>query len=144
MTLFRRCVFPSGNRAGSAVSLDGERFHTHHRKGRAMKNLTHISESSAPTRGGARALLVTLALAGLAAVLAGQAQAAPASGERAAHRAQDPELKDPKLHDGVLTVKGTRADDRIALRLQAGQPGVLQVDDGDDGTADFSFDRAAI
>jgi RTX calcium-binding nonapeptide repeat (4 copies) len=44
----------------------------------------------------------------------------------------------------VLTVRGTRASDRIALRLKAGDPGTLRVDFGDNGSADFRFDRAAI
>ncbi len=44
----------------------------------------------------------------------------------------------------MLTIKGTDANDKIALRLQAGQPGILQVDVGDDGSADFSFGRDRI
>jgi hypothetical protein len=42
----------------------------------------------------------------------------------------------------TLTVTATQASELLALRLQAGAPGVLEVDFGDDGTADFSFDRA--
>jgi hypothetical protein len=42
----------------------------------------------------------------------------------------------------TLIVIGSSGDDRIALRLQAGAPGVLGVDFGDDGTAEFSFDRS--
>jgi Ca2+-binding RTX toxin-like protein len=42
----------------------------------------------------------------------------------------------------TLTVTGTSGADRIALRLQAGAPNTLQVDFGDDGSAEFSFDRA--
>ena len=41
----------------------------------------------------------------------------------------------------TLVVVGSRADDRIALRLRAGEPDRLQVDFGDDGSADRSFDR---
>jgi Ca2+-binding RTX toxin-like protein len=41
----------------------------------------------------------------------------------------------------TLTVKGTRAADQIALRLAAGDLNTLQVDFGDDGSADQSFDR---
>src|SRR5262245_27514558 len=44
--------------------------------------------------------------------------------------------------DDTLTINGTNASDLLALRLQAGTPGVLGVDFGDDGTAEFSFDRA--
>jgi Ca2+-binding RTX toxin-like protein len=50
-------------------------------------------------------------------------------------------FKKPKLHRGLLTVEGTDAADKIALRLQAGYPNILQIDAGDDGSADFSFDR---
>lgn len=42
----------------------------------------------------------------------------------------------------TLTIQGTNASDLLALRLAAGTPGVLDVDFGDDGTAEFSFDRA--
>jgi Ca2+-binding RTX toxin-like protein len=49
-----------------------------------------------------------------------------------------------KLAHGVLAIKGTEAADRIALRLKAGKPDVLQVDVGDNGSADASFDRASI
>jgi Ca2+-binding RTX toxin-like protein len=44
----------------------------------------------------------------------------------------------------VLSIKGTKASDKIALRLQAGDPGTLQVDVGDNGSADFYFQRNAI
>jgi Ca2+-binding RTX toxin-like protein len=49
-----------------------------------------------------------------------------------------------KVAHGVLRVNGTDASDRIALRLQAGQPGVLQVDFGDDGSADVSVQRSDV
>ncbi len=42
----------------------------------------------------------------------------------------------------TLTVNGRSGVDLIALRLAPGQPGTLQVDFGDDGSADRSFDRA--
>jgi hypothetical protein len=42
----------------------------------------------------------------------------------------------------TLTVQGTNASDLLALRLHAGTPGVLDVDFGDEGSAEFSFDRA--
>jgi Ca2+-binding RTX toxin-like protein len=48
------------------------------------------------------------------------------------------------LRRGVLTVTGTPGDDRIALRLKNGDTNVIQVDAGDDGTADFSFNRAGV
>jgi hypothetical protein len=43
-------------------------------------------------------------------------------------------------HD-TLVVIGSRGDDRIALRLKSGAPDRLQVDFGDDGVADRTFDR---
>ena len=42
---------------------------------------------------------------------------------------------------GSSTIKGTKASDKITLRLKAGDPGVLEVDVGDDGVPDFSFSR---
>jgi len=42
----------------------------------------------------------------------------------------------------TLTVTGTARPDTLALRLKAGTPGVLQVDVGNDGTAEFEFDRS--
>ena len=62
----------------------------------------------------------------------------------AAQGSYHPKFQAPKLKDGVLSIKGTKASDRIALRLEAGEPGTLQVDVGDDGSADFSFQRSAI
>ena len=44
--------------------------------------------------------------------------------------------------DDTLTVSGSSAADRIALRLAPGAPGTLQVDFGDDGSAEHSFDRS--
>jgi len=42
----------------------------------------------------------------------------------------------------TLQVTGNGSSDRLALRLQAGVPTVLEVDVGDNGTADASFDRS--
>ena len=44
--------------------------------------------------------------------------------------------------NGTLTVAGTLDSDAIALRLKAGAPNTIQVDAGDDGTAEFEFDRS--
>lgn len=44
-------------------------------------------------------------------------------------------------HD-TLIVAGSSGSDRIALRLAAGAPGTLEVDFGDDGGAERSFDRS--
>jgi Ca2+-binding RTX toxin-like protein len=48
------------------------------------------------------------------------------------------------LNYGTLMVKGTQASEKIALRLRAGDSSVLEVDAGDDGSADFNFPRADI
>lgn len=81
-----------------------------------------------------RTLVAAAAVA--AAVMAGPGNAAPGL-----HAAK---FKHPKLRHGVLAIAGTDAADKIALRLAAGQAGILEVDVGDDGSADFSFDRDRI
>jgi Ca2+-binding RTX toxin-like protein len=43
---------------------------------------------------------------------------------------------------GTLQVTGNGTSDKLSLRLQAGVPTVLEVDIGDNGTADASFDRS--
>jgi predicted lipoprotein with Yx(FWY)xxD motif len=53
-------------------------------------------------------------------------------------------FKRPKLKNGMLTVEGTQASEKIALRLKAGNSGILEVDVGDNGSADFSFKRKQI
>src|SRR4029450_5541173 len=50
----------------------------------------------------------------------------------------------PKLKQGLLTVLGTDKSEKIALRLKAGDAATLQVDVGDDGSADFSFKRKLV
>jgi Ca2+-binding RTX toxin-like protein len=49
-----------------------------------------------------------------------------------------------RLEHHTLRVRGTEANDAIALRLASGDSGAVQVDLGDNGSADFSFPRAAI
>jgi Ca2+-binding RTX toxin-like protein len=48
------------------------------------------------------------------------------------------------LYNGTLLVSGTRADDKIGLRLKTGDADVLEVDAGDDRSAEFSFARADV
>jgi RTX calcium-binding nonapeptide repeat (4 copies) len=99
----------------------------------AMKNLITRKRSlgrSTPLALFAAALVVAAA----GGILAGAGNAAPA---RATGNAAT-------LENGLLTVEGTKAADRIALLLQAGQPGILEVDFGDDGSAEFSFERSEI
>jgi hypothetical protein len=68
----------------------------------------------------------------LAAVPATAAQARSADGVRAA------------IQNGVLEVQGSNQADNIALRLKAGDPGTIQVDVGNDGSADYSFARVGV
>jgi len=75
----------------------------------------------------AAAMLIFAAVVTIVAMAAAPAKAAPA-----------------KLTHGVLTITGTNGSDKIALRLRAAHPGILQVDVGDDGSADFSFKRKRI
>src|SRR5690348_8231929 len=46
------------------------------------------------------------------------------------------------VQNGTLNVVGDGASDKLALRLAPGDPNTLQLDVGDDGTADFGFDRS--
>ena len=50
----------------------------------------------------------------------------------------------PKLKRGELRVTGTNASEKIALRLRAGEPGILEIDVDDDGSAEFAFERSEI
>ncbi len=78
-------------------------------------------------------------------LVAGPAYAAPPNhADKASHAPGEAGLNEPLLRHGALTVRGTEASDEITLRLQAGEPGILEVDFGDDGSADFSFERAKI
>ena len=112
-----------------------------------MKNLIRRKDTRTVrfARLAASAIAVAAVVAGAAAIATGQGHAAPAlDAVKAplAHKAD--KFKHPKLRHGLLTVEGTEASDKIALRLQAGDPGTLEVDVGDDGSADFSFNRNKI
>jgi Ca2+-binding RTX toxin-like protein len=91
-----------------------------------MKNLIQLRASRA-------VWLAASAMAVAAAVIV----AGPAN-------ATGPSFKQPRLKHGELRVKGTNTSETIALRLRAGEPGILEIDVGDDGSADFSFKRADI
>ena len=109
-----------------------------------MKNLIRAREPRA-VRLGASIPAVVAAVIAAAGIMAGQAAGAPTS---KAHKAVNPNIatdsRRPRLTDGVLTVAGTDANDRIALRLKSGNPDIVQVDVGDDGSTDFSFSRARV
>jgi Ca2+-binding RTX toxin-like protein len=49
-----------------------------------------------------------------------------------------------KVTRGTLVVLGTNANDRLALRLQAGNPKKLEIDFDDDGSADVRVNRKRI
>jgi len=67
------------------------------------------------------------------AVLAVAITASPAAAAPAVHAAVD---------DGTLRITGSPFADRIALRLSPLDTNLLQVDVGDDRSADFTFDRS--
>jgi Ca2+-binding RTX toxin-like protein len=90
------------------------------------------------------ALAVAGTVAGVAAIATTPGSAAAPAFEKSTHAHKQHGLKPPKLHHGLLSINGTNRSDTIAIRLQAGNPTVLQVDVGDDGTADFHFPAAAV
>jgi Ca2+-binding RTX toxin-like protein len=110
-----------------------------------MKNLIRHKGSRSPRPVWLAALALAAASVGAAGIVADQGNAAPAiQADGAWHQHKKANLKHPKLKHGVLTIEGSAASDKIVVRLQAGNPGVLQVDVGDDGSADFSLERNKI
>jgi Ca2+-binding RTX toxin-like protein len=96
------------------------------------------------------ALLAVSAVAAMA-IVGGTAGTAAGYGTAPVHHAHNASrlrtvaaFDDPQLARGELAIEGTNAGDRLALRLQSGNPAILQVDVGDDGSADFRFARAEI
>jgi Ca2+-binding RTX toxin-like protein len=89
---------------------------------------------------GRRIARTALAAGVLTGGLAASAQAARVSTATYAHRAADPGIAVHVRHR-TLTVTGTAGNDTLALRLRAGDPKRLQVDVGDDGSADFTIRR---
>jgi Ca2+-binding RTX toxin-like protein len=112
-----------------------------------MKNLIRLKESRTVRSVwlSAWAAAVLVAVAAAAGIVAGQGKAAPTvKADKASYPPKKAKFKHPKFKHGDLTINGTRASDKITLRLQAGQPNILQVDVGDDGSADFSFRRERV
>jgi len=109
-----------------------------------MKNLIRLKKSRT-VRLTASAVAVAAAV-GATGIVAGQGKAAPPAikADKASLSFKKSGFKHPKLKHGLLTVTGTEASDKIALRLRAGDAGILQIDVGDDGSADFSFERRKI
>src|SRR5262245_17007237 len=109
-----------------------DRFRHPTRAARGSRERSYAMESVIPlkNRGATRwaaAMLIFSAAVTFVAFAAAPARGAP-----------------PKLTNGVLTITGTNGRDEIALGLKAGRPGILQVDVGDNGSADFSFKRKRI
>jgi Ca2+-binding RTX toxin-like protein len=92
------------------------------------------------------ALMAALGIAGaVAAIVAAPVHAeAVIRAEKAPQSSKEAKFKHPKLVHGLLTIEGTEASDKIALRLQAGRPDLLDVEVGDDSSAGFSFKREKI
>src|SRR6266487_384204 len=133
-----------GNRRQSPVSLANE---INYSERKTMKSVIRLKDSRAGRLVwlAASAAVVLAAVVGGAGIAAGPESAAAAvKAHKASHRFENPKFKHPKLRHGELTIVGTEASDKIALRLQAGLAGILQVDVGDDGSADFSFERDRI
>ncbi len=80
----------------------------------------------------ATATVAALALAALVVPALASANTGTIDGMRAA------------IESGTLLVRGSRQADAVALRLKAGDPNTVQVDAGDDGSADFSFARSDV
>jgi hypothetical protein len=102
-----------------------------------MKNPTRLKKSRA-VRLASAALAATVAV-GVAGIVAEPGNAAVTAANASQVRTSSAELS-----HGLLTITGTGARDKIALRLKADHPGVVQVDIGDNGSADFKFKRKTI
>jgi Ca2+-binding RTX toxin-like protein len=91
-----------------------------------------------------RRLGLLLVAAGAIVAVAYPAQGTAAPARPSPRSSHHPGCAQVRLQRGTLHIQGSEANDAIALRLAAGNPDVVQVDLGDDGTADFSFPRASI
>jgi hypothetical protein len=112
-----------------------------------MWKLNRTKESRAVRSVQRTASAVALAVVGAVAagVVTATGKAAPSPHvAKASYHDRKSEFRRPTLRRGMLTVVGTEASERIALRMKAGQPGILQVHVGDDGLTDFQFERERI
>jgi len=98
-----------------------------------MTNLRLTKDTASPGR------LLWAAAVGVAAVAAALVPAQASA--RPQHHSEPARVR---LQHGALRVEGAETNDAIALRLAPGDSTVVQVDLGDDGSADFSFPRAEI
>jgi Ca2+-binding RTX toxin-like protein len=90
------------------------------------------------------ALVAAVAVGGSAGTAAAHGGAATHKSHKTAHKRYKASGGFVRFSDGALAVMGGNRDDRLALGLQAGNPAVLQVDVGDDGSAEFDIPRAEI
>jgi Ca2+-binding RTX toxin-like protein len=108
-------------------------------------NLDRFKEARTVPRAWLAALAIAVAAAAATAIVAAPGNAAPTgTAAKASYPPRPAKFKRPKLKQGALTVNGTKRSDKIVLRLEAGQPDVLQIDFGDDGSPDFSVRRSAV
>ena len=85
-----------------------------------MKKVIRLKESRSarPVWLSASAVALAALVAGAAGIAAGPGNAAPVRhAAKAWHAHKADRFKHPKLRHGVLTIEGTEASDRIALRL---------------------------
>jgi Ca2+-binding RTX toxin-like protein len=99
-----------------------------------MTILSRSSDAADNFGGHGRPITRTLLAAGL---LSG----ALAAGAQSAQAAQPAHPISVTVKHRTLTITGSAASDKLALRLAAGHPRTLQVDVGDNGTADFQIRR---
>jgi hypothetical protein len=93
-----------------------------------MKNHIRTKESRAVLLAASAAVAIAVVVAGAAGIAADSGNAASTAGSVKAGQAKKVRFERPKLKHRVLTITGTKARDKIALRLRARKPGTLQVD----------------
>src|SRR6266498_3172389 len=100
-----------------------------------VRNYARFNGSRA-TRQAASAMAIAVAAvaAGATGIVGGPGNAAASTVGQARYLTQDAKFKHPQLAHGLLTIVGTQASDKITLRLKAGNPRILQVDVGGDGS----------
>ena len=111
-----------------------------------MRNFIRLHDSRA-----VRPVLLAVSAAAAIAAVGGTAGTAAGHGTASAHYAHKASHLRKRRRSTIRSSRMASSrsrepmpDDRLALRLQSGNPAVLQVDVGDDGSADFSFARAEI
>ena len=103
-----------------------------------MKSRIHL-RARGRLRAAVPAVAVVAALAVVGAASAHGKARPPAGAARYSYSHRAHRLDRPTFRHHQLVILGTEGADKIALRLAPGRPDVLQVDAGDDGTADFNI-----